>query len=133
MTDFQTAMTLAGAIVLLAALVLIFQPRRPATVRPAETASGGSSALPADLAAMEGKIKAVEGRLSEVEHGVNQVRTMMNALPTKDSVQHIALQVAELKGDLKANNVTTAATAKGVEKMMGWMMEEAIAKKDASA
>lgn len=116
--DFELAVLIAAVLVIVASLALLARRQQPAPAREATT----SSAVPADLAGIEQRIKAVEGRVSEVEHGVNQVRTMLNALPTKDSVHNIALQVTELRGDMKVNNTTTIATSKSVERIEEWCM-----------
>ena len=127
LTDFELAILIGVVLAIVLVLVLIARRAQPAPARPAMT----SSAVPADLTAIEDRIKAVEGRVFEVEHGVNQLRTAMGALPTKDSVHAIALKVAELGGDLKLNNAQTEATAKTVEQIMNWLMNEA--KKKATA
>lgn len=121
MTDFELAVLIGVVLVIGLGLVLVARRAQPAPVK----AAGGSSAVPADLVGIEDRIKAVETRVFEVEHGVNQLRTAMSMLPTKDSVHGIALKVAEVQGDLKLNNSQTAATAKTVEYMMNWLMEEA--------
>lgn len=121
--DFELALLIGVVLIIVVALALLARRSQPAPTAagPATT----SSAVPADLAAIEAKMKALDGRVSEVEHGVNQVRTMMRALPTKDSVNSIALEVKELKGDIKLNNFQTATTAKAVERIENWLMEEA--------
>ncbi len=105
MTDFQTAMTLAGAIVLLAALVLIFQPRRPAPAvsapEVATSARPGTTPEPAsadELAQVRNAQAATDRRLGEVEHSLAQVRTMMGALPTKDAVNKLEVKITEVAG-----------------------------------
>ena len=120
--DFEIAVLIGVGLIITVALLSNARRLQPAPVAVATTTS---SAVPADLAAIEAKMKALDGRVSEVEHGVNQVRTMMRALPTKDSVNSIALQVTELKGDIKLNNFQTATTAKAVERIENWLMEEA--------
>ena len=118
LTDFEIAVLIGVVLVIVAVLVLAVR-----RIQPAPTpAAAASSANPADLAGIEEKIKALDTRVFEVEHGINQVRTAMGALPTKDSVHAIALKVAELQGDLKVNNSTTAATAKSAERIEEWIM-----------
>ncbi len=127
LTDFELAVLIGVVLTIVVVLVLVARRFQPAPLRSSTT----SSAVPADLVAIEQKIKAVENRVFEVEHGINQVRTMLNALPTKDSVHGIALKVAELQGDLKVNNSATTATAKSIERIEEWIMrldERAIAK-----
>ncbi len=131
MTDFQTAMSLAGAIVVLAALVMIFQPRRPSVPRPIGVF--GEPASADELAQVRSAQAATDRRLGEVAHDLAQVRTMMGALPSKDAVHRIELEVAELKGDIKLNNVQTLATSKGVERIENWLMEEAQRQKSKKA
>ena len=128
LTDFEIAVLIGVVLVIVAVLVLAVR-----RIQPAPNRSGtASSANPADLVGIEDRIKAVENRVFEVEHGVNQLRTAMGALPTKDSVHGIALKVAELQGDLKVNNMQTHATAKGVERIENWLMEEAQQKAEAA-
>ena len=117
-TDFEIAVLIGVGLAIVVVLVLVARRAQPAPMKQPSS----SSAIPADLVGIEDRIKAVETRVFEVEHGVNQLRTMMNALPTKDSVHGIALQVTELKGDLKVNNSTTAATAKVVDRIEEWIM-----------
>ena len=118
MSDFQTAMTLAGAIVLLAALVLIFQPRRPsAGPAPAAAVSARPSPVPEpasadELARVRNAQAATDRRLGEVEHSLAQVRTMMGALPTKDAVNKLEVKITEVAGDVAlTNQIATRSSA----------------------
>ncbi len=131
MTDFQTAMAVLGGIVGLFGLAFVVQLRRPVAVPAAAPGSGdhrtdreSTDAIGADVLQLKVDVKGTADRVREVEHSVAQIRTMMAALPSKDSVNKLEVQVTELKGDMKLIATTTTATGRSVERILDHLINK---------
>ena len=75
------------------------------------------------------KLDDVKSRLDEVErkqnladHDIKNIRMITVGLATKDSVGAVALQVAEMRGEVKGLVSSTAATSRGVERIEGFLL-----------
>jgi len=124
MTDFQTAMAVLGGIMGLFTLAFVVQLRRPVAIAVPAAGSAdhrtdreSTDAIGADVLQLKVDVKGTAYRVREVEHSVAQIRTMMNALPSKDSVHKLEVQVTELKGEMKLIAQTTTATGRAVERI----------------
>lgn len=124
MTDFQVAMAVLGGILALFGLAFVVQLRRPVAIAVPAAGSAdhrtdreSTDAIGQDIIQLKTETKATADRVREVEHSVAQIRTMMNALPSKDSVNKLEVQVTELKGDMKLIASTTTATGRAVERI----------------
>lgn len=83
------------------------------------------------------KLDDVKARLAEVErkqvqadHDLRNVRMTVAGLATKDSVNAVALSVAEMRGEVRGLVSNVAATGRGVERIEDFLMKstaEAIA------
>lgn len=128
MTDFQVAMVVMGSILTLFGLAFVVQLRRPvaALVASADhrTDRESTDAIGQDVIQLKTETKATADRVREVEHSVAQIRTMMNALPSKDSVNKLEVQVTELKGEMKLIASTTTATGRAVERIEDHLMNK---------
>lgn len=76
------------------------------------------------------KLDDVKRRLDEVErkqgrsdHDIRNVRQIVNALATKDSVNGVALQVAEMRGEVKGLLSNTQATTRSIERIEDFLMK----------
>lgn len=115
LTDVEIAVLIG--LVLVGVLLLALLGRQ---VQPARAAVDGPP--PAEMASLAAEVQKLKGRVGDVEHGINQVRTMMNALPTKDALYDIGLEVAAMQGELKLNSATTTATAASVKRIEDFIM-----------
>ncbi|WP_288582008.1 hypothetical protein [uncultured Methylobacterium sp.] len=78
----------------------------------------------------EVKLDDVKARLAEVErkqiqadHDLRNVRMVVAGLATKDSVNALAVSVAEMRGEVKGLISNTAATTRGVERIEDFLMK----------
>ena len=108
MTDIQLAMA-AGFIVL-----LIF------SAALAGISGRRSRRLPGDPT--EARFVHVEERLDRQDHDLKNLRMAMSALPTKDTVNQLAVRIEALGGDMKAVAATTNATSRTVERIETFML-----------
>lgn len=133
MTDFQVAVAVLGGIMALFTLAFVVQLRRPVAIAVPAAAPGSADhrtdrestdAIGQDVIQLKTETKATADRVREVEHSVAQIRTMMAALPSKDSVNKLEVQVTELKGDMKLIAATTTATGRAVERIEDHLMSK---------
>ena len=68
------------------------------------------------------KIQSMEERLVHAEHDLRNVRMIVNGLATKESVNRIEVQVAEMRGEVKGLVNNTAATTRSIERIEGFLM-----------
>ena len=81
---------------------------------------------------IDGKIDLMNRRLDEVERKQNQadhdlrgVRQVLPHLATRDSVNLVAVQVAEMRGEVKSVVNSSAATTRSIERIEQFLMAAA--------
>ena len=102
-----------GAFVLILFLAALLVPR---TVRPARSAD-------VKLDDVKSRIDDMERRLGKADHDLRNLRMTVAGLATKDSVNAVAIQVAEMRGDVKGLAQGTAATTRSVERIADFLMK----------
>lgn len=105
----------AGAFVLILFLAALLVPR---TVRPARSAD-------VKLDDVKTRIDDMERRLGKADHDLRNLRMTVAGLATKDSVNQVAVQVAEMRGDVRGLAQSTAATTRSVERIAEFLMKSA--------
>lgn len=102
-----------GAFVLVLFLVALLVPR---TVRPARSTD-------VKLDDMKLRMDAIEKAQEKADHDIRNVRMTVAGLATKDSVNQVALQVAEMRGEVKGLVTNTAATTRSIERIEDFLMK----------
>ena len=101
-----------GAFVLVLFLAALLVPR---TVRPTRSAD-------IKLDDVKTRIDDMEKRLGQADHDLRNLRMTVVGLATKDSVNQVAVQVAEMRGDVKGLATNTAATTRSIERIEDFLM-----------
>ncbi|MCF4125027.1 hypothetical protein [Methylobacterium sp. SyP6R] len=117
--DIWISVAVGLFVVALFALALLV-PRR---VQPARSAD-------VKLDDVKTRLDEVERRQRQADHDLRNVRMTVAGLATKDSVNAVALSVAEMRGEVKGLVSNVAATGRGVERIEDFLMKstaEAIA------
>ena len=144
MTDVQLALSVALGLVLVFGVTAAARMRLPSV--PDGTPIGRIDMLNERLVAIEGRLKttdhldmvderlvAIEGRLKATDHHVANIRTIIGALPSKDAVQRLEVELAVVKGDIKLGNAEGLATARAVERIENHLLAMAASATAAAA
>lgn len=102
-----------GAFVLVLFLVALLPTRVP---RP-----GRSTDVKLDD--VKQRLEEVERKQNQADHDLRNVRMTVAGLATKDSVNAVALQVAEMRGEVKGVVTNTAATTRSIERIEDFLMK----------
>lgn len=135
--DMEVAVGLALALALVALLAVVVQRRVPVAATAAgPVLAAALAALPdgsdnAIVGAFRKELNAVKdaqagmaGQLREHDHHLAQVRTMLGALPSKDAVHKLEIEVSDLKGEVKAITATTSSTGRTVERIEAFLLSK---------
>lgn len=106
---------LAVGVCIFVAAIFLISLRVPRNVRPVQ-----STDRKIDDTAR--RIESIETRLVTAEHDLRNVRMTVGGLATKESVNRIEVQVAEMRGDVKGLATNTAATTRSIERIEGFLM-----------
>lgn len=145
--DVQVALVTALVVVVVFVIASVAQGRRqipapaPSTVAaPAPALEAGAtkaglsliddrmagfeSRITPRLSAIEEHQKMVEERQKSTEHDVRNIRTAMNALPSKDAVHRLEVQLAELHGRVVTADALALATNRSVDRILNHLLQE---------
>lgn len=87
----------------------------------------------------ESRLHLVDARLSEVEHrldktetlatntshDVKNIRMVVQQMPTKGELNRLAVDVAEIKGEMRGVLTTTSSMHRSLERVEGFLMDAA--------
>lgn len=77
----------------------------------------------AKLDALDRRLGAAEKSWSDTEHDVRGMRMVVNNLPTKESMNLIAVQVAESRGKMDGMQATLQSQTKSLDRIEDWLMK----------
>lgn len=69
------------------------------------------------------RLDEVERKQNQADHDLRNVRMVVQGLATKDSVNALALAVAEMRGEVKGLVTSAAATTRGVERIEDFLLK----------
>ena len=101
-----------GAFVLVLFLVALLVPR---TTRPAPSTEH-------KLDDVKARIDEIEKKQEKADHDLRNVRATVQALATKDHVNRVEVQVAEMRGDLRGLAKDTSSTNRSIERIEDFLM-----------
>lgn len=104
-----------GLFVLVLFLVALLVPRVP------RAAAGRSTDVKLDD--VKARLDEVERKQNQADHDLRGLRMVVSGLATKDSVNGVALQVAEMRGEVKGLVHNTAATTRSIERIEDFLMK----------
>lgn len=102
-----------GAFVLVLFLVALLVPRVPRAGRSTDV----------KLDDVKARLDEVERKQNQADHDLRGLRMVVSGLATKDSVNGVALQVAEMRGEVKGLVHNTAATTRSIERIEDFLMK----------
>lgn len=102
-----------GAFVLVLFLVALLVPRVPRAGRSTEI----------KLDDVKARLEEVERKQNQADHDLRGLRMVVSGLATKESVNGVALQVAEMRGEVKGLVQNTAATTRSIERIEDFLMK----------
>lgn len=103
----------AGLFVMALFLLALLVPRRAAPSRSTDI----------KLDDVKSRLDEVERKQNQADHDLRNVRMTVAGLATKDSVNAVALQVAEMRGEVKGVMTNTAATTRSIERIEDFLMK----------
>lgn len=107
-------LALAVAVFVLAVLALALFSRREK--HPAASTD-------AKLDALATRLGAAEAKWAETDHDVRNIRLVVGNLPTKESINAIAVQVAESRGKMDGMQATLQSQTKSLDRIEDWLMK----------
>jgi hypothetical protein len=114
--DIWVAAGVGLFVVALFALALLV-PRR------ARTSRTGDALDAAVIGDVKHRLDEMERKQNQADHDLRNLRQTIVGLATKDSVQGVALQVAEMRGEVKGLVINTAATTRSIERIEDFLMK----------
>lgn len=102
----------AGVFVVMLFLLALLVPRRALPARSTDI----------KLDDVKARLDEVERKQNQADHDLRNVRMTVQGLATKDSVSAVAIQVAEMRGEVKGLVTSTATTARAVERIEGFLL-----------
>ncbi len=114
--DVWVAAAVGVFVVALFALALLV-PRRARSSRAEDALDA------AVMGDVKHRLDEMERKQNQADHDLRNLRQTIVGLATKDSVQGVALQVAEMRGEVKGLVVNTAATTRSIERIEDFLMK----------
>ncbi len=102
-----------GAFVLVLFLVALLVPRVPR--------AGRSTDIKLDDVGK--RLEEVERKQLQADHDLRGLRMVVSGLATKESVNRVEVQVAEMRGEVKGLVQNTAATTRSIERIEDFLMK----------
>lgn len=102
-----------GAVVLAVLALAIFASRER---KPAASTD-------AKLDALATRLEVAEAKWKETDHDVRSIRMVVNNLPTKESINAIAVQVAESRGKMEGIQSTIQGLAKSCDRIEDFLLK----------
>lgn len=135
-SDFQVA-AVTALIVIANFLVATFAQRRRTAphVSPTGATQAGLAGVDERIAGFEGRMttrlerieerqSSGEERLKGTEHDVRNIRTALQALPSKDAVHRLEVQLTELNGKVTTVDTVALATQRSVDRIVSHLLKE---------
>lgn len=123
-TDLWLAVSVAVFVLAILAIVLLARREdRPAASTHAKLDEAATKLTAADakLTAIEHRLGAAERKWSETDHDVRNIKAVVQNLPTKDSINAIAVQVAESRGKMDGVQATLQGLTKSCDRIEDWL------------
>lgn len=117
MSDFQLAMAVLAGIVVIFVLAWLAQGRKPRS-----PLTMGQSKERIDI--MDDRLSAIEGWAKSTTHDMSNVRAMLQALPSKDAVHKLEVDMVTLAGKLEVINTVSVATGRAVDRIENHLMSQ---------
>lgn len=141
MTDAEVALATALIVILIFIVALFAQNRRPAISPPSPTspsrpAPAGAAVPPGhpmdadrlseQITAFEGRfdgrLTAMELKQAKTDHDVGNIRAALAALPSKDAVHRLEVQVTKTDGRVETIEAVLTAATRSLERIEGFLM-----------
>lgn len=137
--DAYIALATAAVVVSIFTVALFAQSRRvaaPAVVLSNEETAAGfegvlsrlttfETSVAAEMKAMTTEIVAIKGRQQHNDHDVNNIRTMLQALPSKDAVHRLEVELTKVAGEVESSAKSMMATQRSLERIEDFILSQA--------
>lgn len=90
----------------------------------ARRAAPSSQPQELQLRHIEDRLSTIEKRQDTTEHHIGNIRQMIGALPTKDVVHRMDLQLTATAGKVEQVSSEVAATGRAVERIEGYLLNK---------